>query len=101
MIWLLISQEKQMKELLDRKEPRIDIASVTMDRLVAYLLAKDYEFQEHHLESFKKWMLSEVVPKDLVFSSMNRIVNSGWKYGRKFVTGKELLNMVLDMFKKE
>lgn len=93
--------EKQMKELLDRKEPRIDIASVTMDRLVAYLLAKDYEFQESHLESFKRWMLSEVVPKDLVFSSMNRIVNSGWKYGRKFVTGKELLNMVLDMFKKE
>ena len=93
--------EQKVKDLMNKTEPRIDIISVTMDRLVAYLLANGYEPKDSHIENFKRWMLFETIPKDLTFSTMSRIANSGWKYCRKFIAGKEMLDMVLDLFKKD
>lgn len=91
----------QLLKLMNYDEPRVDIVSVTMDRLVAYLLSSNYEFKNTHIENFQSWMLNKALPQDLVFASLHGIANSNWKYARKFITGKELMAVVLDLFKKE
>lgn len=93
--------EKLLKKLMDKNEPRVDIVSVTMDRMVAFLLASNYQFKEDHIENFQKWMTNKNIPQDLQFSALHIIANSGWSYARQFVKSKELLAMVLDLFKKE
>jgi len=93
--------EKLLKKLIDKNEPRVDIVSVTMDRMVAFLLASNYQFKEDHIENFQKWMTNKNIPQDLQFSALHIIANSGWSYARQFVKSKELLAMVLDLFKKE
>lgn len=93
--------EKHLKRLMDNNEPRVDIVSVTIDRLIAFLLSNNYQFKEEHMENFQNWMLNKLIPQDLVFSALHIIAKSGWKYSRQFIKGKELLSMVLDLLKKE
>lgn len=93
--------EKNMKDLMGRAEPRIDIVSVTMDRLIAHLLSKNYEMKDGHVENFQKFMLNKTIPQDLVYATMSSIANSEFRYARKFISGKEMLALVMDLYKKD
>lgn len=87
----------KVHDLMDRREPRIDIVSVTMNRFVAFVTSKKYEFKEEHVEAFKKWAESPDMPKDAMFGAMSRL--SGCAVGRKLCSTQ--LGAVLDMYKKQ
>ena len=89
----------KIKQLM--KDNRIDIVSVTLDRLCAYLQSDDYVFSENHPDKFRQLVTMKEIPKDLIYASLSDLANSKWKYIRKFIAGQEIMDMVLDMYKME
>lgn len=88
-------------ELLNRNEPRIDLVSVTMDRLVAYIMSPKYEMASHDAENFQRWFLLEKLPKDMVYASLNTLANSRCVHVRKLLANKRILEMGRDMLCRE
>lgn len=102
--------EKEVKRLLEEKrnqkgemikQARTDIIAITMSRLVIYLTSNEYQFKKEHIENFEKWFLIKELPKDLVYATLSEIADSKFKYVTKFITGDNLTEMILDMYKKD
>lgn len=89
-----------LDKLMGRNEPRVDILAVTMDRLYAHFTDDGMKITEEIVENFRKWMLNERVPRDLVYATMNQIAQ-GTKHSRKLFKSAELLKYVMDMYKKD
>ena len=60
-------------KLMKEREPRVDIVSVTCDRLFAHLVQDDFEIQKKVIENFQKFVVYDVIPEDMRHSLMRRI----------------------------
>lgn len=90
--------EKKLKHLLSREEPRLDIVSISWDRLIARLSSESYTIQPGHIENFRKWVLLPENPQDLMFGSIKYMIQSGnCKHARKFVSGPEMMELAKDL----
>ena len=91
---------EKVKGLMVGDNPRVDIVSVTMDRLIAYFMSEGYVYKDAHFAPFEKWLLCDAIPADIRYGAMDILHKSKWKYAAKFLKGKELLKMVLDLQSK-
>lgn len=91
---------KELKQLMNREEPRVDIINIVNDRLIAYLCSSTYEFESAHIKSVQNWMLSNDLPKDTSYGFIRSILLGGCKEGKKFISGnKDILKLVEDTYK--
>ena len=68
--------KKELRNLCPVKKPRIDIVSVTANRL-AYLLSPNYIVQKEHISAFQDFMTCSAedkngVPEDIAHASCDR-----------------------------
>lgn len=88
--------KKEFAELMaDEKDPRVDIISVTCERLLAYMTSSDYEPSRDgsHKTNFQKFLLDPSIPKSLIHSLMRR-TNSNPKVKHYLQGNAEILKEV-------
>jgi hypothetical protein len=63
----------ELKRLMAGKEARIDIVSVTCDRLYAFLAQPDYKVQPQHVVNFQKFIMTDDLENDMRHSLLKRM----------------------------
>jgi len=89
--------KKQLENLMNRTEPRIDIVNVINDRLYAYIVSDNYVFDKKHVSNFQSWLLDPNLPKDCSYALVRRLCFSDQDcpYTRMLLSNnKELLKIV-------
>lgn len=76
-----------------RKEPRIDIVSIILERLMAYCLNPAHPVTEQRIKNFQEYILTEGIPEDLRHSIMRRMATykDGTNQGQQWLIGNEQL----------
>ena len=89
---------KEVYDLMKGKEPRIDIVSVTCNRLLAYLSSDSYEFKQEHVKNFQNFMTCDHenpglgIPKDISQSIMRQLIrNKNKKYLVEFIRNNNII----------
>lgn len=91
---------KELKRLMTKSEPRVDIVNVANDRLITHLCGKNYEFKKEHVSNVQNWVLSEYLPKDSAYSFLRSILLNGCKEGKEFVRGNVgIMKLVEDTYR--
>ena len=73
---------KEARSLMDCKEPRVDIISITCNRLIAHILSSNYEMKPEHIKNFQDFITCEgkdndfCIPKDISQCIMRQITSS-------------------------
>ena len=89
-----------LDELMSREQPRVDIVSITNDRLIAYLGSKDYKFQQNHVQAVQKYALCKSLPRDISYGFLRVLLDSDCKQSKNFVAGNlEIIKMMNDCYK--
>jgi hypothetical protein len=65
---------ERLKNILDRKDPRVDILHVTCERLYATLLNSNVEQNESVIKNFQKFITNKYIPEDVRYSLCFRLV---------------------------
>lgn len=87
--------KKEVKRLMSKEEPRIDIVNVINDRLYAYIVSDAYTFKDSHIKNIQGWLLDENLPKDTAYAFVRRLAYSDSPHKRKMLAGNdELLEIV-------
>lgn len=87
----------EVKKLMCDKEPRIDIISITCNRLVSYILSSGYQMKPEHIKNFQDFITCEndngefCIPKDISQCIMRQITSSKRHELFKFVMGNKTI----------
>ena len=96
------AMDKLMNEVnkeTGRVEARIDVLSITIDRVAAYLNVPGYEPTPTHIENFAKFMLSQdsnnkqIIKRDMLYANLKRI-SSNHALHPMFNSNPEFMKMV-------
>jgi hypothetical protein len=97
---------QKVKKLMSGEEPRVDIVSVTANRLLAYLISPNYVVKKEHITAFQDFMTCSAedkngVPEDIAQCIMRQMVLSKSRNDLvPFVKGNKIIyNWVLDSIK--
>ena len=88
---------KEAKSLMDCKEPRIDIISITCNRLVSHILSSNYTLKPEHIANFQSFITCAnkdgefYIPKDISQCIMRQITSSKRHELFKFVMGNKTI----------
>lgn len=83
--------KNELKKLMSKSEPRIDIVNVINDRLYAYIVSDNYKFDQKHIKNFQAWILDENLPKDSAYALVRRLCYSDSPYKRNLLSGNNKL----------
>ena len=88
---------KEVRSLMEGKEPRIDIISITCNRLVSHILSSNYVMKPEHIKNFQDFITCEgkegdfSIPKDISQCIMRQITSSKRHELFKFVMGNKTI----------
>lgn len=88
---------KEVVGLVNNGEPRIDIVSITCNRLVSHLLSSNYTMKPEHIKSFQDFITCTdksgefCIPKDISQCLMRQITSSKRHELFKFVMGNKTI----------
>ena len=88
---------KEVVSLVNNGEPRIDIVSITCNRLVSHLLSSNYTMKPEHIKSFQDFITCTdksgefCIPKDISQCLMRQITSSKRHELFKFVMGNKTI----------
>lgn len=88
---------KEVKSLVKGSEPRIDIISITCNRLVSYILSSNYSLKPEHIKNFQDFITCQdkngefCIPKDISQCLMRQITSSKRHELFKLVMGNKVI----------
>lgn len=81
----------RIKDLMGRAEPRVDVVSVTCERLLAHMGKKTCEYNEIKRKHFQDFILADCFPEDLRHSLCSRLAKKRESNGQRWVMGNKVL----------
>jgi hypothetical protein len=86
-----------IKNLMERKDPRIDIISVICERLYSRIVQPDCEASDTRIANFQKFLTMKEIPDDTCDSLCRRLARRRESNAQKWLLGnKELRKRILD-----
>lgn len=85
----------RIRELMGRKEPRIDVVSVTCERLLAYMGQKTCEFNESRKKQFQEFIMADVFPEDMRHSLCSRLAKKRVENCQRWLLGNKALAKII------
>ena len=82
---------KKLREFMVCREPRIDIVTISCNRLLSHLLSNEYKFEQKHVSNVQAFLTDGNMPKDLVVSFANRLARNNRGLAGKFLNCPKLL----------
>lgn len=89
-----------IERLMNRKEPRIDILSVIVERLFATIVNNDVEQTKERIKNFQEFITMDFIPEDLTHMVCRRIIRrkDSTVRNQKWVLGnKKLSNLIISL----
>ena len=80
------SAKSKLREFMVCREPRLDIVTISCDRLLSYLLSNEYTFKQSHVANVQAFLTDENMPKDIVMSFVTRLVKNNRELAKRFLS---------------
>lgn len=84
---------RKLKEFMVCKEPRMDIVMISCDRLLSFLLSKEYKYDQKHVANVQAFLTDENMPKDQAMNFAMQLAKNNQALARLFLNCPQLLKI--------
>jgi hypothetical protein len=95
--WAFI--KSHMAKLMSGREKRVDVVSVTCDRLFAHLVQPETNPEKTSIQNFQKFVTMEEIPEDMRYGLCMRLarVKDGGRTHRWILSNDKLTKLIMDV----